>query len=88
MGSSERRRYPRIRTLKAARILFNGHHSVINCMVRNLGPGGACLKIASAIGIPERFDLIFDADKSVRGCRQVWHREQQIGIAFDIPLAS
>ena len=86
MGSLENRRYPRIRTLKAARILLNGHHSVINCMVRNLCPGGACLKIASMIGIPEQFDLIFDADKSVRGCRRVWHRDQQMGIAFDAPM--
>jgi hypothetical protein len=38
--------------------------------------------VASALGIPEKFDVIFDADQSVRPCRVVWHKEKQIGIEF------
>jgi hypothetical protein len=78
----ERRRAMRARTLKSARILFNQHHSVIDCTVRNLSPGGACLNVASAIGIPERFDVMFDADHSIRPCRMVWHKEKQLGVEF------
>jgi PilZ domain len=78
----ERRRKPRSRTLKTARILFNQHRSVIDCTVRNLSPLGACLNVASALGIPEKFDVIFDADLSVRSCRMVWHKEKQIGVEF------
>jgi len=78
----ERRRKQRTRTLKKARILFNHHHSVIDCTVRNLSPHGACLNVASAIGIPETFDVIFDADHSVRACRMVWHKEHQLGVEF------
>ena len=78
----ERRRQPRARTLKSARILFNQHHSVIDCTVRNLSAEGACLNVASAIGIPERFDVIFDADHSIRPCRMVWHKEKQLGVEF------
>ena len=78
----ERRRQPRARTLKAARILFNEHHSVIDCTVRNLSLEGACLNVASALGIPERFDVMFDADHSVRPCRMVWHKEKQLGVEF------
>jgi PilZ domain len=78
----ERRRQSRARTLKSARILFNQHHSVIDCTVRNLSAAGACLNVASAIGIPERFDVIFDADQSVRPCRMVWHKEKQLGVEF------
>jgi hypothetical protein len=78
----ERRRQSRARTLKSARILFNKHRSVIDCTVRNLSPVGACLKVASAIGIPERFDVIFDADHTVRPCRVVWHKENQLGVEF------
>jgi hypothetical protein len=78
----ERRRQPRARTLKAARILFNEHHSVIDCTVRNLTPEGACLNVASALGIPERFDVIFEADHSIRPCRMVWHKERQLGVEF------
>jgi hypothetical protein len=68
--------------LKAARILFNQHHSVIDCTVRNLSPGGACLNVASALGIPERFDVIFEADHTIRPCRMVWHKEKQLGVEF------
>jgi hypothetical protein len=78
----ERRRQQRARTLKSARILFNQRRSVIDCTVRNLSPTGACLNVASAIGIPERFDVMFDADQSVRSCRMVWHKEKQVGIEF------
>jgi len=78
----ERRQLPRTRTLKSARILLNGHHSVINCTVRNISPIGACLAVASSVGIPERFDVIFDADNTIRACRMVWHKEKQIGVEF------
>jgi hypothetical protein len=78
----ERRVQQRARTLKSARILFNQRRSVIDCTVRNLSPTGACLNVASAVGIPERFDVMFDADQSVRSCRMVWHKEKQVGIEF------
>jgi hypothetical protein len=78
----ERRQQPRARTLKSARILLNHHHSVIDCTVRNLSPTGACLSVASTLGIPERFDVVFDADKSIRTCRLIWHKEKQIGVEF------
>jgi hypothetical protein len=78
----EQRRQARARTLKSARILFNDHRSVIDCTVRNLSPTGACLNVASAIGIPERFDVMFEADQSIRPCRMVWHKEKQLGVEF------
>jgi hypothetical protein len=79
----ERRQQARSRTLKSAHILLNHHHSVIDCTVRNLSPTGACLTVASTLGIPEIFDLMFDADKSIRTCRLIWHKEKQIGVEFE-----
>jgi hypothetical protein len=78
----ERRQAQRVRTYKSARILLNNHHSVISCTVRNMSPVGACLRVPSAMGIPERFDVMFDADNSVRPCRVVWHKERELGIEF------
>jgi hypothetical protein len=78
----ERRRQRRARMLKSARILFNQHHSVIDCTVRNLTPNGACLNVESALGIPEQFDVMFEADHTVRPCRMIWHKERQIGVEF------
>ena len=39
----ERRHKPRLRTLRAGKILFNNKRSVIDCMVRNASTNGACL---------------------------------------------
>jgi len=78
----ERRHRPRARTLKSAHILLSHHHSVIDCTVRDLSPTGACLNVASTLGIPETFDLLFDADKSIRTCRLVWYKEKQLGVEF------
>lgn len=78
----ERRRHSRMRTLKSARILLNQHHSTLNCTIRNLSLSGACLDVPSAIGIPDRFDVIFDADQSVHPCRMVWHKETRVGVEF------
>ena len=78
----ERRQGRRVRTLKSGRILLNHRQSVISCTVRNLSPRGACLCVGSSLGIPERFDVMFDADRSVRSCRLVWHRETEIGVEF------
>jgi len=54
-----------------SRSKYNGHH-----VVRNLSDGGACLKVASPIEIPDTFDLVLDAD-SVRHCRVAWRKAMQ-----------
>jgi hypothetical protein len=79
---AERRAYPRHRTLKAGKIVFNYHFSVINCTVRNLSAGGACLYVASTLGIPDDFDLLIESDKAARACRIAWKNETQMGVTF------
>jgi hypothetical protein len=79
----ERRHALRSRTLKSARILLNHHQSVIDCVVRNLSPTGACLKVETTFGIPDRFDVMFDMDKSIRSCRLIWHKDKLIGVEFE-----
>ena len=79
----ERRNQSRSRTLKSARILLNHHQSVIDCVVRNLSPTGACLKVETTFGIPDRFDVMFDVDKTIRTCRLAWHKDRLIGVEFE-----
>jgi len=50
----------RHRVLKGARITLKGHETAIDCVVRNLSDGGACLKVASPIGFRNTFDLVLD----------------------------
>jgi hypothetical protein len=80
--SDERRRYPRHRTLKAGRIVFNHRFSVISCTVRNLSEGGACLQVATTVGVPDRFDLAIEPDGLQRACDVAWRTEDRVGVAF------
>ena len=78
----EHRTFPRHRTIKGAQIIFKDHGAAIDCIVRNLSDHGACLKVESPVGIPEIFDLVLEADQSVRPCRVVWRKATQIGVEF------
>jgi diguanylate cyclase (GGDEF)-like protein len=79
---AERRTVPRGRTLKSGRIVFNDGRSAIDCAVRNVSGGGACLEVASPVGIPETFDLTIDGDRAPHACVQKWIAGRRIGVAF------
>lgn len=78
----ERRQVQRTRVLKGAKIIFNKNASVIDCTVRNLTHVGACLRVATSVGIPTGFDLSFDSVHSRRTCLVVWRTEDKLGILF------
>jgi hypothetical protein len=79
---TERRNTGRERTLKGARIAFHHDSSVIDCIVRNRSDSGACLQVASPLGIPDEFDLIADANDARQACRVIWRTEKRIGVEF------
>ena len=79
---SERRKIPRGRSLQGAKIAFNEHRSVIDCVVRNLTVMGALLKVPSTVGIPEQFDFKFDHERDYRRARVIWRREDSLGVEF------
>lgn len=53
----ERRRHPRSRVLRRARIVFRGGHSTIDVILLDLSDGGARLRSPGLLAIPERFEL-------------------------------
>jgi hypothetical protein len=68
--------------LKAATISFGG--GAIDCTLRNLSDTGAALEVISPVGIPDRFTLVVDADRSKLPCRIVWRKEKRIGVRFEV----
>jgi hypothetical protein len=80
-ATQQRRNAERHRILKGARITFKEGTTTIDCTVRNLSEQGACLKVASPIGIPDMFDLVLD-NASVHHCRVTWRKATQIGVNF------
>ncbi|HZT24847.1 MAG TPA: PilZ domain-containing protein [Pseudolabrys sp.] len=77
----ERRRFPRHRTLKAGSISFN-RAAGIDCCVRNLSAGGACLEVVSHVGIPENFVLVIEHNRLREQCHVVWRSATRIGVEF------
>jgi hypothetical protein len=78
----ENRRVQRTRVLKGAKLILNSRTSLLDCKVRNLTNFGACLQIASPLGIPQQFDITFDCGRSSRPCRVIWRTDHQLGIEF------
>jgi PilZ domain len=79
----QRRTTGRARALKSAKIVFSGDSASIDCVVRNSSASGACLDVASPIGIPESFDLVYGADRARTPCRVVWRKANRIGVEFE-----
>src|ERR1700688_3166262 len=52
----EYRKHPRHRTLKGGKIIYNRRLTVIDCVIRNLSPGGACLEVNTHY-LPDEFQL-------------------------------
>jgi hypothetical protein len=77
----KRRTAPRQRILKGGTISFG--HAVIDCVLRNVSATGACLEVASPIGIPDDFTLIIKSDNTSRRCHVAWRAAQRIGVRFE-----
>ena len=78
----ERRKVQRHRTLKAGSITFN-RDAGVDCRVRNLSPAGACLEVASQLGIPDEFVLVVEIDHVKAPCHVIWRTAARLGVAFD-----
>ena len=78
---TEHRQGQRHMTLKGGKIAFHGGRSTIDCTVRNLSSGGAKLKVASVLGIPNDFELMM-SDNVQQHCRVVWRKVNEVGVAF------
>ena len=79
----ERRTTPRLRALKAARVVLPGGYSTFDCTVRNLSAAGAKLVLESTFDVPASFHLNFE-DGSVFSCSVKWRNPKELGVAFGV----
>jgi hypothetical protein len=78
----DRRRTPRLRALKSGRIDFNPHWPPIDCVIRNVSAHGACVEMAGTFNTPLAFTLSFLTAQENRACRQIWRRENRLGVEY------
>lgn len=80
-----RRRSPRMRTLKGARIIASSGYA-IRCTVRNVSETGALLELQSSTFLAQNIELMFeDPDWAPRLCRVVWRDGALMGVEFSTP---
>ncbi len=77
----ERRNNTRYRVFKFGSIGFN-RAGGIDCRVRNLSCSGACLEVASQVGIPDDFVLMIRNDHLKQPCHVVWRDANRMGVEF------
>jgi hypothetical protein len=77
----EQRKLRRSRTLKGGTISLN-RGGVIDCTIRNLSNAGACLEVATPVGIPDDFILVTKPDRIKHPCHVAWRSKNQIGVVF------
>lgn len=82
----ERRRFPRTKVFKGAKINLVGR-ATVSCVVRNLSNHGACLQLPSTADLPVQFDLSFDTGLPQRKCRVAWQTLTNLGVSFEPPIA-
>ena len=80
-SDTDNRNAQRRKTLKGARIVFNGGRSPIDATVRNVSSKGAKLQVTSVVGIPDTFDLLLDGHAR-QPCRVVWRTLKELGVEF------
>ena len=80
----ERRRFPRTKVFKGAKVIL-ANRSTVSCIVRNLGNHGACLHLPSTADLPAEFDLSFNTGLTSRKCRIAWQTITNVGVSFEQP---
>ena len=85
-GDGTRPRPVRRRVLKSGMICFNGRHSTLPCVVRDLSGTGAKLASTGSVGVPDTFELHVELDGIWVDCEVQWRRGDLVGVRFTSPM--
>jgi hypothetical protein len=77
----DKRQAARMKVFKGGRIAFNGGHSSIDCVVRNISETGARVMVETTIGIPDIVSLVLN-DGSTYQCEVRRRKINELGVHF------
>jgi hypothetical protein len=81
----ERRKARRKKALNAGSVKF-GFGPGIECTLRNISAGGACLVfVLRRTALPKEFALTVEPGGVRRSCRLVWQSSYRVGVRFVKP---
>lgn len=82
LRTADRRREPRQRVLKQARIESRDPPLNVTCTVRDQSSLGVRLRIEAYFNVPQQFDLIFVNSSERRQASKVWQNGREVGVEF------
>ncbi len=83
---TNRRCERRTRVFKRGRIILNDGFSTIDCLVRDISPGGARVTVDGSLALPERFSFELADSGTVREAIRRWQRGNSIGLKFALEI--
>jgi hypothetical protein len=81
-AEDNKRRAPRMRTIKGASLILPGSGSTFSCVMRNLSETGALVELPSTIGVPQTVTLQTADGILNRTCSVAWRTETRLGLTF------
>jgi hypothetical protein len=78
----ERRKNPRRMTFLGGRIVFNHRQSTMDCVVKNLGKGGAKAVFSHTSVVPDNIEIRITRMDRTFSARIAWRREDEVGLVF------
>lgn len=79
--TTDQRQHSRAHVLRRGRIVFRRGYGVIDCVVLDLSPDGARLRVATWLGLPDTFELRIE-NGVTREARVRYRRFEEIGVQF------
>jgi hypothetical protein len=84
----EMRRHKRQKTrLRAGRVVDCGNKFICDCVISDMSPGGARLKLPVNVALPEELILFDELENTVALATLRWRDGTNAGIEYDIPPA-
>jgi hypothetical protein len=77
----EQRHHARAHVLRRGKIVFRRGYAVIDCVVLDVSPDGARLRVAAWLDLPERFELRIESG-AVHDAQVRYRNLEEIGVRF------
>jgi PilZ domain len=78
----ERRNKSRGRSFLGAKIIFNNRSSTIDCLIKDMSPTGARVRLSAIVIVPDEFELHIPMQGRSFQARVAWRRREEFGLEF------
>jgi hypothetical protein len=84
ISGEDRRRQPREKVLKAAKIVFGGGDSIFNCLILDESPEGIFVDMGAVLALPTEVIIQYSSGAAFRAVRR-WATGSKVGFQFTGP---